>query len=87
MGVITICDAHNQAFYKLYIQSSPQWQYRRSRGRRKSGGIRKAAVKGVILYNQEKHYFGLENGRWYWGGWVGGERRAVVGRGPGDSIQ
>ena len=42
-------------------------QYRRSRDWRKSGGIRKLVVKGVVNYNQEKPYSGLENQRRYWG--------------------
>ena len=40
--------------------------------------IRKAAVKGVILYIQEKPYLGLENGWCYWGGGGGGERSIYI---------
>ena len=34
-------------------------------------------VKGVIIYNQEKTYSGLENQRRYWGG--GDQRRGGIG--------
>ena len=60
----------------------PQLQYRRSRDRQKSGGIRKPAVKGVIIYNPEKNLLGLENGRRYWGKVVlgeGGQQRGGIG--------
>ena len=37
----------------------------------------KTVVKGVIIYNQEKTYSGLENQRRYWGG--GDQRRGGIG--------
>ena len=50
----------------LVVKYSRPSQYRRSRDWRKGRGIRKLAVIGVI-YNQEKPYLGLEDGRQYWG--------------------
>ena len=41
-------------------------QYRLSWDWRNSGGIPKTAVLGVIYYNLQNPYLGLENGRRYW---------------------
>ena len=44
------------------------------------------AVKGVILYNQEKTYLGLENKRGHWGGGGGQWRGGIGGGGQRRSI-
>ena len=54
-------------YYNLHLQTTVDPQYRRSREWRKSGGIRKLAVLGVI-YNLQNPYSGLGNGQRYWGG-------------------
>ena len=67
---------------KSYRYSRPP-QYRRSRDSRKSGGIRKSAVLGVI-YNLKNLIWDLEMG-----GGIGGEAvlaGAVLGGGGGATV-
>ena len=59
----------------------------RSRNWRKSCSIgEKTGVKRVIIYYQEKTYFGYKNRRWYWGPEVvSGDRYSIGGGGDSNS--